>query len=483
MKKSEKIKYSSVEEKKFFLTICIVVNITLIFAMSLTAYLLTPKLKLEKEYIELNINEQYNKIEYKAYQMLKDLNEYVNIDGDLDTSEVGDYELVYSLNYDFFNIKKVLHVKVVDNESPILTLMGNEEETICDNKEYKEAGFSAIDNNDGDITANVEVNYLDNDIISYKVTDSSGNTSYKERKIIKEDKTGPTIKLNGDDTIYLTVGSTYKENKATVSDNCDGDLTSSLEIQGEVDTNTAGKYYITYSAVDKSGNKSEVVRTIIVEEVQENDKNSENTSGVIYLTFDDGPSSYTAQILDILKKYDIKATFFVTKSGSDSMILREYEEGHTIALHTYTHDWDIYKSMETYLDDLYKIQDRVKNITGIESKYVRFPGGSTNQKVHYRSNNTLTMKDIEKEIESRGFKYFDWNVCVEDAGACVSSKNKNTCVYDYFVKGLKPNRDNIVLLHDIKSYTADSLEDMIEYGLSKGFTFKNIDDSTTPIHF
>ena len=480
MKGRSKNKYSTKEEKILFLKISIVLLIGIIGAAIITAYILSPKLELETNYIEVNVNEEFKSINYKAYQMINDLSSEVKVDGNVDTTVVGDYEMVYTLEHDFYIIKKVLSVKVVDKISPEITLKGNSEYYICDNKEYNEEGYNALDNYDGDITNLVSKDVMDDKIL-YFVRDSSGNYAAKERTIIKGDKESPKIILNGNQEITLLLNQEYTEFGATAQDNCDGDVSASLKIEGSVDTSNLGEYTITYKATDTKGNVGVAYRKVIVKE-EEIASDENNTTGEIYLTFDDGPSSYTASILDTLKKYNIKASFFVTKNGSDEMIKREYDEGHTIALHTYTHDWDIYKTVDTYLDDLNKISNRVKNITGYESKYVRFPGGSTNQKVYHRSDHKLTIKDFINALNERGYKYFDWNVCVEDAGACVNKSDKKACVYNYFKSGLKPNRQNIVLLHDVKSYTAESLENMIKYGLAKGYTFKAIDDNTDTAH-
>ena len=204
--------------------------------------------------------------------------------------------------------------------------------------------------------------------------------------------------------------------------------------------------------------------------------------GVIYLTFDDGPGAYTNQILDILAKYGIKATFFVTNNGSDDVILREYEEGHTVGLHSATHNYNIYNSVEAYFADLNKVQERVTRITGNRSKYIRFPGGSSN--TVSRSHSKGIMSILTKKVEDDGYRYFDWNSLVEDAGTCAYKKTseREACVFKYFKNTISYNKINVVLLHDIKSYTANSLENMIVYAKSQGYIFKPIDDNTPQIH-
>ena len=202
-------------------------------------------------------------------------------------------------------------------------------------------------------------------------------------------------------------------------------------------------------------------------------------NSVIYLTFDDGPCYYTQKVLDILDKYNIKATFFVTNqiSGYKNTIAEEAKRGHTIGVHTLTHQWSIYNSLDSYWNDFNAMNDIIEQQTGKRTSILRFPGGTSNQM------SKVGMSKIVNSVNEKGLRYYDWNVCVEDAGACVKSSDKKQCVYDYFVGGLKPGRDNIVLLHDLKSYTADSLERMIKYALDKGYTFKAIDGKTAQVHF
>ena len=116
--------------------------------------------------------------------------------------------------------------------------------------------------------------------------------------------------------------------------------------------------------------------------VYENNNYNAPNGKSIYLTFDDGPGKYTENLLNILKEYNVKATFFVTDQGLtkgyDQMILRAYQEGHTIGLHSNSHSYSIYTNEQTYFDDLYAIQAKVERITGAKSYIIRFPGGSSN---------------------------------------------------------------------------------------------------------
>ncbi len=444
-----------------------------------TLYVFVPKLKLDERKLNINVFDKYTPIGYKATYLGNDVTNEVNVSGEVDTTHVGKYKVSYRIKKGLFSVRKYLTVNVVDTETPKLELIGDDEIKVCSIKNYIEPGYSSIDNYDGDITNDVKKEYIKDDLIEYISRDSSNNVSKVTRKLIEVDETKPEIKLNGNATIYLNVGAKYNEQGVSVSDNCDEDLNDKVVTEGSVDTSKIGTYTIKYSVKDNANNEASIERKVVVSSANVvQDKNYNNTTGVIYLTFDDGPSGYTNQILNVLAKYNIKATFFVTMSGSDDAILREFNEGHTVALHTATHNYkQMYASVEAYFDDLNRVSDRVKRITGIESKFIRFPGGTSNHVAK------VGMKNLVNEVSARGYQYFDWNVSVEDAGGCAYESDKQACVINNFKTYLKPNRENIVLMHDIKSYTAAGLETMIQYAISRNFTFKAIDSSTTPVHF
>lgn len=460
----------------------VVVAISLVSIVSLS-----PRLELEKNEVTINVYDNYEDISYTASSFGKDITDQVVKEGGVDIEKVGKYTITYSVKNNFFKTTKKLIVNVVDTTNPEITLIGNEEYKVCSLDRFVEPGYGAMDNYDQDITDKVETNYIKDDEIEYKVKDSSGNSDSKTRKLIVGDETKPDITLNGNSTIYITKGSEYKESGATASDNCDGDLTKGLIIDGKVNTKKNGTYEIKYSVKDSSGNENTITRNVVVQTKKKNNNtntnndsnNVVNTSGVIYLTFDDGPCAYTKQILDTLDKYGIKATFFVTNQirGYQYMIGEEARRGHSIGIHTLTHQWNIYNSLDSYLNDFNAMNNIVEQQTGKKTNFLRFPGGTSNHMAK------TPMSKIVESVDSKGYKYFDWNVSVEDAGGCAYKKDKKGCVLNNFKTYVKPNRSNIVLMHDLKPYTANALEDMIIFAKNKGYTFRQIDDSTEPVHF
>ena len=301
--------------------------------------------------------------------------------------------------------------------------------------------------------------------------------SVKKVKIKVMDKIPPEIKLNGNSETYVYVGRKYLELGAKATDNMDGDVSDKISITGEVDGNTIGKYEIKYTVTDSSGNIGEQIRKVNVTERPGDLSCGEK--GVIYLTFDDGPNdTYTPKILDVLKKYDVKATFFVTNSGSDEMIKREYDEGHAIALHTASHDYaKIYASVDAFFDDLNSVAERVKRITGQEANLSRFPGGSSNTVSRKYSKGIMT--ELSKMVEEKGYNYVDWNVLSGDAETHKSTTFEGKVEEEIknVTANLRSSVGNVVLMHDIKQTTATAIESIVKYGIDHGYKFKVLDQS------
>lgn len=190
----------------------------------------------------------------------------------------------------------------------------------------------------------------------------------------------------------------------------------------------------------------------------------------VYLTFDDGPSTkVTPSILNTLKEYDVQATFFLAGtmvSANPSMVKREYEEGHRLANHSYSHNYSyLYKSSANLLADIAKCNTAINNALGFEynTKVFRFPGGS-----HKKS------QTLKSAVTNAGYSYYDWNCAGNDA---ISTKPvSSSYVYSSTVKTLPKTGDVIVLYHDTnaKTSTAQALPDVIKYFMSQGFVFRTL---------
>lgn len=436
-----------------------------------TIFLLYPRVKLINNKIDLGI--EYTP-DVKVYNIISNLSKNVEINNNVDTSKLGKYDINVIFKYLFITFKKKYVVEVVDSEKPVISLVGNEIGIACPGKDYVDEGATANDNYDGDISDKIKVEVGDSKLV-YSVSDSSGNTNKIVRNIEYKDEESPIIELKGNSTMYLYVGNSYSEEGYTANDNCDGDITDKVEISGSVNTSTTGTYKLTYSVTDSNNNTASIERTIIVRK-----KAVYNTygDGLVYLTFDDGPSERTREILNILDEEGVKATFFVC--GANDYTKRAYNSGHTIALHSNTHNYSyIYASSSNFFEDLAAIDNKVYNIIGIHSKFTRFPGGSSNTISRHYSYGIMSY--LTGEVENRGYTYFDWNVDSNDAGSDVYNSDN---IYANVINHLSHNKTNIVLMHDSGGHTATvaALRNIIKTAKEYGYSFKAIDSSTPVVH-
>ena len=441
----------------------LILIIGVVLIIFLLIYLFIPFFKLKgKREITLEVNNEYKENGYLTNAKVLEVSNNIN------TSKLGTYTVLYK--YKKYNkIKETIRVvNIVDKTPPELDLIGNLEVNNC-SKSYQEEGYAAFDNYDGDLTQKVEKEIKDGKII-YKVKDSSNNITTKERIFSNIDKEGPVIKLKGS-SVNLKINNKYVEQGYTVTDNCDDDLTSKVEITNNININKEGTYEVIYKVKDKSGNESKEVRKVTVYTPKKCFSSVSNGKpGVIYLTFDDGPSTKnTARLLDILKEENVKATFFlIDKTNTDYLIKRMYDEGHTIGLHTASHNYKyIYSSTTNFIKDIEKIQEKVARITGEKSSIIRFPGGSSNTVSSFNPGIMCTLSNM---VIEKGYHYFDWNVSSGDAGSKRSKKN----TYRNVTNNLSKNRANVVLMHDIYDSTVDAVKDIIKYGKDNGYTFEKI---------
>lgn len=203
-----------------------------------------------------------------------------------------------------------------------------------------------------------------------------------------------------------------------------------------------------------------------------------NAAKAVYLTFDDGPSSLTPKVLDLLDQYNAKATFFVVQKNNE-----EYEEylseivkrGHTLGLHSYSHNYGlIYSSKDAFLDDYEKVYDWVVENTGYTPSLFRFPGGSNN-------GSSYVVGGIIDEMENRGFQYFDWNVSSGDGSELTTTEN----IIDNICSNVGNVEHPVVLMHDGrgKHATLAALPAVLEYLNNAGYEFLPLDKSVEPVHY
>lgn len=183
------------------------------------------------------------------------------------------------------------------------------------------------------------------------------------------------------------------------------------------------------------------------------------TGRKVYLTFDDGPSVYTTEILDILDDYNVKATFFVL--GKDDPVSIElmqdiYERGHTIGMHSYSHKYnEIYSSVDAFAEDYQKLYELLKDRVGVESFCYRFPGGSSN------TISKIDMAEFAAYLEEQGVKFHDWNISSGDGAPVALTTDQ---IKENVLKSLEKYNTAVVLMHDSaeKRSTVDALPEIIE---------------------
>ena len=466
----KKILNNIYKNKIFLAFICSM--LVMVILLCVYYFIFRPKITLVGEdIIYITINDQYLEPGVKAHNLIKDLTNKVKKIGEVNPNKLGTYLLTYKVSSNLLNAKVRRTVKVIDNIKPEIKFKEDIDFIVCPNKEYEELGYEAIDNVDGDITNKVNI-IKEEDKVIYTVKDNSNNETSVIRNLIKDNQK-PTITLKGNKTVSLAIGGKYYESGYTASDNCDGDITKDVKVTNNINNKKTGTYYVTYSVSDSSGNTTEITRTVkIISPLIPK-------GSTIYLTFDDGPSNITPKILDILKEENVKATFFVinTSSTYNYLLKRIVDEGHTIGLHGYTHNYSkTYASVNAYFNDLELIRNKVLNLTGVDSKIIRFPGGSSNNVSKF---NPGIMTTLAKEVTNRGYHYFDWNVGSSDTVSSCSS----SCIYNNVVKGLTSYHTLVVLMHDFSgnTRTLNALRDIIRYGKNNGYKFDRITMDTPQI--
>lgn len=224
-------------------------------------------------------------------------------------------------------------------------------------------------------------------------------------------------------------------------------------VKGQINENSSGQGFIMKPEV------AEESSTESMDDILSSDNGDSQQIKKVYITFDDGPSSNTDEILDILAEYDVRATFFVVgKEGekAEAVYQRIVEEGHTLGMHTYSHDYNtVYASVDDFAQDLSKLQNYLYEVTGVLSRYVRFPGGSSN------TVSKIDMKEFIGYVNEQGLTYFDWNISSKDA---TSPSPNTTEIINNCLSDIDRYQTVVILMHDAagKRSTVDALPVLIE---------------------
>lgn len=265
---------------------------------------------------------------------------------------------------------------------------------------------------------------------------------------------GPMMIMEGEphDSTFLTRGVKFADNSGAAK----------LEIDtSKVNWNRQGVYEVTYAVHDSAQNVTTVSEQLRV--VGKDEK-------IVYLTFDDGPSVCTDQILSILRKENVKATFFVTAQFTPYLdrMRAIAKDGHEVAIHSYSHEFSVYKSIDAYFADLNKINDVIEKYTGRRARVMRFPGGSSNHIYRKYNSDPKFMDRLCVAVLQAGYQFVDWNLDSGDA-------NGNNLPAARLVHSACGTYHNVecLLMHDTgaKRTTVTALPDIIHYFKQKGYEF------------
>lgn len=398
----------------------------------------------------------------------------VTVQGTVDPGTLGTYTVTYSAEYNGLQASQQRTVHVTDTVAPVISLVSSGEPMEKEGP-YEEEGFTASDNHDGDLTALVQRQELYG-LIVYTVEDSSGNVTSVERKIPYYDPIPPTILLEGDMYMPINTGTIWEDPGFTTVDNVAGDLTEQTVVEGEVDPYHPGLYFINYTATDTHDNQRTATRLVEVI-AQERPKTVMPEGRVIYLTFDDGPGPYTEALLEVLAKYDVKATFFVVNGEYNHVMKQIVDQGHSIGIHSVSHDYEtIYASPEAYFADLTGMQEIIYQNTGVRTTLMRFPGGGSNLVSRKISRGIMSL--LSQAVQDAGYQYFDWNVYSGDAGE--TQKASEVC--SNVIDGVSTKQVSMVLQHDIHPYSVEAVEDIIVWALDNGYRFLPLDPTSPNFH-
>ena len=238
----------------------------------------------------------------------------------VDSNTIGSYTVTYTVNDASGNQATAVRTVIVeDSTPPTITLIGSNPASVEVGNSYSDAGATATDAYDGDITSsitttsNVNINTVGSYTVTYTVTDSSSNSATATRTVNVVDTTAPVITLSGANPVDVDLGTTYNDAGATATDANDGDLTASITVSSNVDTNTVGTYTVTYTVSDAAGNQATETRTVNVV-----DNNNPTTHYIDIQGFAYSPSSITINVGDTIvwTNYDSASHTVTSNDGT-----------------------------------------------------------------------------------------------------------------------------------------------------------------------
>jgi len=284
------------------------------------------------------------------------------------------------------------------------------------------------------------------------------------------------IELSGGDRLDWPCGIPFEEPGFVAYDSEGKDCTELVLSEGDVVCWKLGEYEVCYSFTDKSGDTVRAVRTVSISPVEL--PPIEETENVIYLTFDDGPSEYTELVLELLDKYNAKATFFVIAAEDEYIHLLEdiHERGHSLGIHCAEHNFlKIYTNELSFFTDFLEAQRIIYKYTGTYANLSRFPGGSPTARTYLETRSVEAFPNVCKILGDMGVRYFDWNVQPEDSRGWSAEMT-----FSQFKEMVPEYPVPISLQHDTRNYSVGALENMLKWGTENGYEFRGLELSSPP---
>lgn len=416
-------------------TTIIFISITLLIIIVSIIYNTFPRLQLNgSKNIEISYRDEYEEPGVIVKNATGNYMSKIKIDSNIDTNIIGNYYVDYSLKIGGKTLHVRRNVKVIDDIPPVIKLKGDQITEISINSEYKEPGFTAIDEYDGDVTDKVEIigevnteNYGEY-VITYKVHDNSNNINQVNRIVKVIDEEPPTIQCQNNYSVFRSgniIG-------CKAIDNFDGDITNKIKIIGNYDVDTKGIYKVTYTVSDEAGNETVKEHKLVTYNEKEEPK--------AYITFYD-ISNTTEEILEILEKQQIKATFFISKQTKEQNYnyLNEIIETENEIGITDVNNQNIYKDLNTFTSYFKEMQKIIKEKTG---KIVTIYGFNNEEKIE-----KTKLNQIKEYLRNNNIEYYDCDT--------MSSESNNEII-ENIINQIVKNEDQEIIIQFNNSETDQS---------------------------
>jgi peptidoglycan/xylan/chitin deacetylase (PgdA/CDA1 family) len=436
-----------------------------------------PRIHFIHDEIHLSLYEEVKPYDYIEEVSHMDIEE-LQIHSQVNNEKLGEYKIEYVYRNKTFTLKIFIDDKIPPQFDTVNT-------KILRNEKVNPESLVKNIQDDSKTIVYFKEDYIFNEVKTYRVIvvveDEYENKTEKNAYVLVEERDNEAPTISGLDKVTMLIGDEIDLKKGiTVQD--DHDKNPKLTIDdSQLNIRKTGEYEVYYHVVDDQGNEETYTRLVEVLSQYDNREAKQDGKKTCYLTFDDGPSSNTDKILKVLDEYHIKATFFVTgTSPKDFHYIKEaYEKGHTIGLHTYSHDYElIYSSLKNYINDLNKIKDVVYEQTGVYTKFMRFPGGSSN--LVSKKYNVGIMKRLTKKVIDLGYQYYDWT-SINGDGEGIKTVNG---LKKKAIEEIGDKEDIMFLMHDSSGQdnTVKALPAILDYLIKKGYQFEVIDQYSPTFH-